>query len=393
MAEPAAKKKRKPRRSWGSIETLPSGRMRATYTGPDLNRHTAGVTYTTLLDAEAWLIDERRLIERGNWTPPDSRLMEAPPVTLRAYADQWLTDRELKPRTRHDYRKLLDDAILPTLGDRPLEGITPLVVRAWWSGLDASTPTRRAHAYSLLRTVMNSALAEQLVPANPCHIRGAGNVRSSHRTEPATLDQLAAITDAMPDRYQLMVMLAAWCAFRFGELTELRRKDVDVVAGVIRVRRGVTWVTGGDPDRPEVSVPIVGTPKSHAGIRDVHIPPHLLPMVTHHLDVYAAPGRDGLLFPAAQGGHMRQSALFKVYGLARKKAGRPDLRWHDLRHTGAVLAASTGATLAELMARLGHSTAGAALRYQHAAQGRDAEIAGALSLLTGWTDPDEDDDD
>jgi len=54
---------------------------------------------------------------------------------------------------------------------------------------------------------------------------------------------------------------------------------------------------------------------------------------------------------------------------------------HDLRHTGAVLAASTGATLAELMARLGHSTPAAALRYQHAAAGRDAEIARALSAL------------
>ncbi len=67
----------------------------------------------------------------------------------------------------------------------------------------------------------------------------------------------------------------------------------------------------------------------------------------------------------------------------RVAADRPDLRWHDLRHTGAVLAASTGATLAELMGRLGHSTPGAALRYQHAAQGRDIEIAKRLSALVG----------
>lgn len=56
-------------------------------------------------------------------------------------------------------------------------------------------------------------------------------------------------------------------------------------------------------------------------------------------------------------------------------------RGHDLRHTDAVPAAATGATLAELMARLGHSTRAAALRYQHAAQGRDVEIAKALSAL------------
>ena len=66
---------------------------------------------------------------------------------------------------------------------------------------------------------------------------------------------------------------------------------------------------------------------------------------------------------------------------ARDKANRPDLRFHDLRHSGAVLAAATGATLAELMGRLGHSTPAAAMRYQHAAQGRDREIAALLSKL------------
>lgn len=78
---------------------------------------------------------------------------------------------------------------------------------------------------------------------------------------------------------------------------------------------------------------------------------------------------------------MAPSSLYRVFYPARTAAGRPDLSVHDLRHTGAVLAASTGATLAELMARLGHSTPGAALRYQHAADGRDAAIADALSPL------------
>ena len=78
---------------------------------------------------------------------------------------------------------------------------------------------------------------------------------------------------------------------------------------------------------------------------------------------------------------VHRGSLYKVFYPAREKAGRPDLRWHDLRHTGAVLAAQTGATLAELMGRLGHSTPQAALRYQHAAAGRDAQIAAALSAL------------
>ena len=112
------------------------------------------------------------------------------------------------------------------------------------------------------------------------------------------------------------------------------------------------------------------------------IPPHLLPLVRKHLRNNIAGGRDGSAVP----GHKRHEPhgtveLYNTFYPARAKAGRPDLRFHDLRHTGAVLAASTGATLAELMARLGHSTASAALRYQHASQDRDEVIAAALSAL------------
>ena len=84
---------------------------------------------------------------------------------------------------------------------------------------------------------------------------------------------------------------------------------------------------------------------------------------------------------------MAPSTLYKVYYPAREAAGRKDLRWHDLRHTGAVLAAQTGATLAELMGRLGHTTPGAAMRYQHAAADRDAEIARRLSAMVAGDRP------
>ena len=85
--------------------------------------------------------------------------------------------------------------------------------------------------------------------------------------------------------------------------------------------------------------------------------------------------------PNEVGEHLQPSTLYRHWYKARAEAGRDDLRWHDLRHSGAVLAAATGASLAELMARLGHSTPQAAMRYQHAAQGRDREIAALLSKI------------
>jgi integrase len=211
-----------------------------------------------------------------------------------------------------------------------------------------------------------------LITANPCHIRGAGNAKRVHQIKRATLNDLEVLVAAIPRRYRPMALIAAWCGLRFGELTELRRSDVDLTNQVIHVRRAVV--------RADRQV-IVGTPKSAAGIRSVAIPPHLIPPIAAHLTAMIN-GRDGLLFPAADGqSHLAPATLYRVYYPARVAAGRPDLRFHDLRHTGAVLAATTGATLAELMARLGHSTAGAAMRYQHAAQDLDRIIAKQLSDL------------
>lgn len=358
--------KRRPRLSFGSLRVLPSGRHQARYTGPDGKRYDAPITFDTHAAAEQWLSTVRAAMVTDSWKPPTVRSL-----TLREYSEKWLEQRNLKPRTADHYRQLLDHFLLPDLGDLPLKAITPEVVRNWYHRL-VTGPTYKAHAYSLLRTITRTAVDDRLIPASPCVIRGAGSVKRAVKIKPATLGDLENIVAAMPERLRLLVLLAAWCAMRFGELAELRRKDIDVKAGVIRIRRGVTWVDG---------VAIVGAPKSTAGIRDVAIPPHLLPLVKAHLRDHAQWGADGLIFPTARGGQMTSATLYDYWWPARDAAGRSDLRFHDLRHTGAVLAAQTGATLAELMARLGHSTASAAMRYQHAAQGRDAEIAAKLSEI------------
>jgi integrase len=362
------------RRSFGRLRKLRSGRWQPAYIGPDNALHHAPTTYEAKIDAEGWLANERRLIAAGDWMPPDQRsaLAASKSHTLAEYAAPWLVDRTLKPRTRDHYQHLLDRLILPDLGDKPLKAITPVVIRSWHAELGPKTPTLRAHAYGLLRTILGSAVHDGMIASNPCHIRGAGNSKRVHKIKPATLGELEALTAAMPARYQAMTLLAAWCGLRFAELTELRRSDIDMKNGRIRVRRAVVHVGGKS---------MVTTPKSDAGVRDVAVPPHLLPILKTHIAEHAEFGRDGLLFPAAGGGHLAPSSLYKVFYPARKAAGRPDLRWHDLRHTGAVLAAATGATLAQLMARLGHSTAGAALRYQHAAEDADLEIARKLSAM------------
>lgn len=384
------------RRQFGKLRKLPSKRYQASYIGPDRERHTGPTTFTAKGDAEEWLNDERKLIERDAWTPPATRhaAKHAKGQTLRDYAPTWLdkhrrSDGEpLKPRTLAHYRNLLDARILPELGDLPMTALDATTLAAWRDNLP-NTPTMNAHAYALLRGILTAA-AKRDPRITPPAIPGAAKAKTRHKVEPATLAELATIVENMPDRHRLAVLLMSWCALRFGEVTELRRQDVDLRRGKLRIRRAVVLVEG---ER------IVSTPKSAAGVRDVTIPPHLVPIITDHLERFAQPGPSGLLFPADHGGHLSQSTLNGKPGRrriikgriinesssgfcrAREAAGRPDLRLHDLRHTGAVLAAQTGATLAELMARLGHSTPAAAMRYQHAARDRDKAIAAALSKL------------
>ena len=368
------------KRSFGGIRRLPSGRHQANYTGPDTLLHNAPHTFETRQDAEAWLTDVRRQISRGEWSATGAK--KKTPTTFAVYSDRWLARRTLKPRTRAHYRALLDNHLIPAFGKMPLRSIDVDDVADWYSEMGAGRPTLRSHAYGLLRTILASAVQDRLLDLNPCHIRGAGNSKRVHKIKPLTLPELGELVAAMPEAHRAMTLLAAWCAMRFGELTELRRKDLDLKNGIIHVRRAVVRAGGQT---------IVGTPKSDAGIRDIAIPPHLVPLLKAHIEKHVAFGKDALLFPGAGGGHLAPSTLYGKmptktkaghgFYAARIAAKRPDLRWHDLRHTGAVLAASTGATLAELMGRLGHSTPGAALRYQHQAQGRDMEIARALSAL------------
>ncbi|MFK5582446.1 tyrosine-type recombinase/integrase [Serinicoccus sp. LYQ131] len=365
------------RRGFGTLRRLPSKRWQATYVGPDLQRHSAPHTFGSKMDAEVWLAQERTLASGEDWVAPRRRgeiAERLAPPTFGEYAGQWLADRSLKPRTREGYEHLLRRYLEPEFGELLVADLTPALVRRWWAGLAPEHPTVNARAYALLRAILSTAVTDELLATNPCRIRSASNPPTKKEIRPATVDELAVIEREMPARLRALVWLCAWCALRSGEVLELRRRDLDLDRGVIKVTRAVSWVKGQ---------PIIGTPKSAAGTREVSIPPHLVPGLRQHLDDHVRTGADALLFPSVREHtrHLQPTVLRTAWQKARKAAGREDLRIHDLRHTGATMAAMTGATLAELQARLGHSTVAAALRYQHAAKGRDAEIAAKLSDL------------
>ena len=382
------------RRGFGTLRKLPSKRWQASYIGPDQERHTGPTTFTATGDAEEWLNAERKLVESGAWTSPAAReaaakaKAERDTLTLDDFVTRlWMPTLDLRPATARDYESLLRNHIRPTLGNRPITGITRGAVRAWWATLDPSKPRARSKAFQLLHNIMGGAVDLEFIDVNPVVLPKRTKVRTKRAKdrEPLTVDQLNATAAAMPDRLRMAVLLGAWCGLRYGELAELRRSDVyleqgkipaalrdKLTAPVLHVARGVIKVKGGYE---------VGPPKTAAGVRWVHIPAHLAPDLKAHLKAHAGWGKDGLLFPAASGGHIHPNSFARLFTKAATIAERPDATPHILRYTGAALAHKSGASIAESMARLGHTTPTMAMHYAKSLEGADADVAAALSKL------------
>lgn len=372
------------RRSWGTLRTMRNGRIQASYIyDGDGRRYYALHTYDSKIDAEGWLANERRLIELGEWSPPEARakLHALRGVTLREYSEDWLKHRDLTPKTRALYRQLLDSRILPNLGDEILRAVTPAKVRAWWSGLGKTTPTRNTHAYQLLKAIYNTAVDDKAATENPCQIKSAGKPPKPRDVKPLTPAELVKVSESVPETYRAAVLVAAWCGLRFGELIELRRKDVHTEGErmTLKIRRAATVVHNKEAIVHNTLV--VGPPKTDAGIRDVTVPPHVAAILRDHMAKYTGSGPESFVFTTTRGLRLSKTAFTKSVKNGFAAVGKPDMRVHDLRHVGATLAAQAGATTKELMNRLGHTTPGMAMRYQIAAQERDAKIAEAMSKL------------
>ena len=261
----------------------------------------------------------RRKIDQDRWDATDDNPPEQ--ITFGAYAARWLANRQvagrpIKARTREHYQR--DPGRSPTRHVRRTASSPRSSPRTSATGTQATLvdrPTMRSHAYSLLRTILASAVNDEIIDANPCRIVGAGP-RQAGPQDPAgvSVAELGVLTEAMPERLRLMVTLASWCALRFGETVELRRGDIDLSDEVIRIRRAAVRTKG---------TYTITTPKSDAGIRDVAIPPHIIPPIEQHLAKYVDSKRDSLIFPADNGGHLQPSTLYRHWYKARGKAGRP----------------------------------------------------------------------
>jgi integrase len=413
-------------RRFGNVRKLPSGRYQVRYPGPDGRLRSHPQTFGRKGEAERALsLIEGQMIA-GEWTDP-----QRGKAKLGDYARDWITQRPgLRVRTVDFYRWLLAKHIEPYLGDVPIGKLSTQTIREWRAGLLARgvSATMAAKAYRLLRAVLMTAVEEdKILPRNPCRIRGAGSETAPERpvltvTQVFELAELvgrrpivnvrqlpsggyrlrfqrhgemhtapevyraksdaaqalwAMARDGRVDchhdrRYRALVLLATFASLRWGEATALRRCDLDLDAGTVRIRAAYAERSTGEI--------ILGPPKSKAGRRILGIPRVILPELRHHLTVFVEADPGALAFPGAKGGPLRRGNFNQsaAWPQAVAAIGAPGLHFHDLRHAGNTFAAASGAGLRDLMTRMGHDSERAALIYQHEARGADAAITNAI---------------
>lgn len=225
------------KRRFGRVRRLPSGRYQVRYRGPDGIDRPAPETFRTKGDAEVWLTMKEAEIRRGDWIDPD-----AGKVRFLDYAESWINDHVLKPRTEELYRGLLANHLLPTFGNMDLSVIRETDVRRWRKGRLAAGPQQKrpfgpvtvAKAYRLLHSIMNTAVEDGKIRRNPCRIKGAGQEYSQERPV-VPVGTLIRLLDEVPPRYRALLLLATFANLRFGELAGLRRHHLDLDACVVRV--------------------------------------------------------------------------------------------------------------------------------------------------------------
>jgi len=352
---------------FGTVDRLPSTKWRARYAGPGGKRRSA--TFRTKSDATAWLATVRADLVRKQWRAP-----EAGRRKVGAYATDYLARSDLRGGTRALYAGLWRLHLAETWQDVAVADVSASRVRQWYEHAKKTIkPTALAQAYRLLRAILNVAVRDGVIGVNPCRLPSAGAPKPARPSRSLTVAEVQALADAVPARYRVLILVLAFGGLRFGEATELRRSDVAPDGTTVRVERSVRYVNGAW---------LEGPPKSEAGRRTVALPGSVAAALVEHLATFVPGGDEALVFGTAGGKHLAGSNFGQTFTRAVKACGLKPVRVHELRHTGASLAAATGASTAELMHRLGHASPAAALVYQHATTHRDSEIARALDALT-----------
>ncbi len=221
--------------------------------------------------------------------------------------------------------------------------------------------------YRTLRRMLQVAVEKDKLPANPCDRVQPPRVPKREMLF-LTWDQAVDLAEAVGERYRALIYLAVDSGMRWSELVGLRRSKVDLHRGKVRVTEQLIRLESGEWLRKET--------KTAAGVRSITISPETAKILAAHIERYAAPALDALVFPNSAGNPLMSSSFWQHHFQPALRAAGLACRFHDLRHTSVALAIAEGAHPKAIQARMGHSSINVTLdRYGHLLPELDEAIA------------------
>jgi integrase len=350
----------------GHVRRTDNGRWEARYRSPGGQERAK--RFATKREADAFLARTSADRQRGEWVDPAGGR-----VRLADWVRQWsTTEVSLRPSSKARDESYLRTHVLPVFGDFSLSAITNLAVRDWVADLKASrlAPATVQKAHQTLSKIMRSAVDAGLLVRNPCERVPLPRVERQEMRV-LTPPEITSLAETINPRYSALVTFAAYSGLRLGEIAGLRRNRLDLTRHEVRVSEIAVEVRG------EL---FRGPPKTRAGNRTVPLPGFVVEAMTDHVERYATPGPDGLVFPGAEGGTLRASQWRNRHWYpAVRQAGLAPLRPHDLRHTAVSLWIAAGATPNQIAAWAGHTSVSVVLdRYGHLFPGHEREVLDRL---------------
>lgn len=379
-----------------------NGRYKARYRDPEGNRRSK--QFDRLADARKFLKEINARVARSEWTAPElARRSFAEAVEL--WRSTWV---DLKPSTKERYEGLLRSHVLPVLGQRQIGKISKAELQRFIGRLVADDDMAAATVWrvaEVLRGPLAAAVDAGWIPNNP-----ASGLRLPKKDQREMLfltpRQVRDLAEALPAGYRTPVLLAAYCGLRAGEVWGLRVKDVDLLRGQLHVRQTLIEVEGR---------PTFDTPKSHEA-RTIFLPSFLGERIAADLAQRghsSSPPANALVFVTEKGSPVRHSNFARRHfrpairgrPASRKRRGTsghgaippalPEelqgLRFHDLRHTAASIAAASGAQPKEVSRMLGHASIQITMdRYTHLFPDHQEALASRLDATFREAEDDHD---
>lgn len=337
-----------------TIETyvLASGakRYRVRYRTPE-NRSTDKSGFTTKRDAQAFAATVEVSKLSGTYIAP-----AAGRITVGEVAREWLdfASATIKATTMAKHESAWSFRVQPRWGAVAIGDVRPPAIKAWVAELHASGVGAASieSALDVLRGALGSALDDRVLLVNP-----AAGVKPPRRKLSKrgylTIPQVEAIAvEAMTVRadYATVIGFLAYTGLRWGEMAALRVESFDMLRRRVQVREAVAEVRGKI---------VWGTPKDHER-RSVPFPAFLAQPLAELME---GKNRSDLVFTGAKGAVLAVSRFRpRVFAPAVSRAKKadptfPTITPHDLRHTAASLAVSSGANVKAVQTMLGHASA------------------------------------